>query len=81
MESPLTERIQTLLADVFKVPVQEVTPDLAMGDLPQWDSIGHMDIMLSLEQNFGVEITTEAIGELVSIPAIYTYLMDKSNYD
>ena len=81
MEAPLTERIQTLLADVFKVPVQEVTPDLAMGDLPQWDSIGHMDVMLSLEQKFGVEITTEAIGELVSIPAICTYLMDKSNHD
>lgn len=81
MEAPLTERIQTLLADVFKVPVQEVTPDLAMGDLPQWDSIGHMDVMLNLEQNFGVEITTEVIGELVSIPAICTYLMDKSNHD
>lgn len=70
----VTSQVQTLLADVFEVPFEQVTPELAFGDLPQWDSLGHMDLMVRLEERFGVEISTETIAELVSVPAICDYL-------
>jgi acyl carrier protein len=70
----VTSQVQTLLAEVFEVPFDQVTPELAFGDLPQWDSLGHMDLMVRLEERFGVEISTETIAELVSVPAICDYL-------
>jgi acyl carrier protein len=70
----LDERVRALLADVFQVPQDEVTPQLAFGDLPQWDSLGHMDVMMRLEEQFGVEINTDTIAELVSVPAICEYI-------
>jgi acyl carrier protein len=70
----VTSQVQTLLAEVFEVPFEQVTPELAFGDLPQWDSLGHMDLMVRLEERFGVEISTESIAELVSVPAICDYL-------
>jgi acyl carrier protein len=75
----LTGQVQTLLAEVFEVPIQQVTPELEFGDLPQWDSLGHMDLMMRLEERFGVEISTETIAELVSVPAICDYLQ-RSNH-
>ena len=78
METNFTEHVQSLLAEVFQVPIEEIKPDLAFGDLPQWDSMGHMDVMLSLEEHFSIQIDTETISELTSIPAIRAYLEKKA---
>ena len=71
-----SERVQALLADSLQVPQDIVTPDLAFGDLPQWDSLGHMEIMMRLEEQFGVEINPDTIASLISIPEICAYLED-----
>jgi acyl carrier protein len=69
-----TEKVQPILAEAFHIPSSEVTPGLAFGDLPQWDSMGHMELMMLLEERFGIEITAETIAELVSLPAICEHL-------
>lgn len=66
--------VQALLADVFAVPQQEISPELQFGDLPEWDSLGHMDLMMRLEEEYGLEVTADRIAELVSVPAILAHL-------
>lgn len=75
----LRANVKTMLAEVFQVQPGELPDDLIFGDIPQWDSMGHMDVMMSLEQNFGVEITTETIGGLTSLDAICDYLETRSH--
>jgi acyl carrier protein len=70
------QQIQAVLAEALGLPVDQIDPDLAFGDLPQWDSMGHMEVMLRLEEHFGVEINNETIASLTSIPAIRQYLED-----
>jgi acyl carrier protein len=70
----LTSQIQAVLVEALQVPAELVTPDLAFGDLPQWDSMGHMEVMLRLEERFGVEINADTIAALTSIPAICQHL-------
>jgi acyl carrier protein len=72
----ITEKIQATLAEALNIPADQVTPELALGDLPQWDSMGHMEVMMLLEQNFGIEINNETIASLTSIPAIQQYLSE-----
>jgi acyl carrier protein len=71
------ERLRNLMAEAFQVSLDEITPDLAFGDLPQWDSMGHMELMLRLEEAFGIEVSAESISELVSLPAILEKLNSK----
>ena len=70
----LFSRIQSLLAEAIQVPLELVTADLSFGDLPQWDSLGHMEIMVRLEEKFGVEVNAETIAQLISIPEIVRYI-------
>jgi acyl carrier protein len=70
----LTEQVQALLADAIQVSPELVTADLAFGDLPQWDSLGHMEVMLRLEEQFGVVIDADTIAQLISVPEICKYL-------
>ena len=79
MDDPSILSVRNMLAEIFQLPLEEIKSDLAFGDLPQWDSMGHMDVMIGLEDRFGVEINAEMIGKLTSLPEICTYLEERSN--
>jgi acyl carrier protein len=68
------ENVRTLLAEALQVPMDTIRPDLRFGDLPQWDSMGHMEIMMQLEMQMGIEVNADTISTLISIPAICDYL-------
>lgn len=70
----LTERIRETLSLALQVPVDQISADLAFGDLPQWDSMGHMEVMMRLEEFFGIEINADTIATLTSFGAIRQYL-------
>ncbi|MCS7248434.1 MAG: acyl carrier protein [Anaerolineales bacterium] len=72
--NPLTNRIREALSLALQVPIEGISDDLAFGDLPQWDSMGHMEVMMRLEESFGIEINAETIAALTSVAAIRQYL-------
>jgi len=72
----LADQVQKLIAEAFQVPSDLVTPELAFGDIPQWDSLGHMEIMLRLEEQFGVKIDSDTIAELISVREICQHLQE-----
>lgn len=74
---PRIEQVQAALAEALQIPIEEITPELALGDLPQWDSMGHMEVMMILEQKFGIEINADTIAALTSVPAICDYIEKK----
>lgn len=79
MDESLTKQIKSLLAEALHATTEDIKDDLSFGDLPQWDSMGHMDVMVALEERFGVEINADTITALTSLPAIRTYLKEKAN--
>ncbi len=62
--------VLALMADVFEVSAEDVSAETQFGDLPKWDSMGHMDLMVALESKFGIEISADSIRDLVSVSKI-----------
>ena len=71
----LQEKIITVLAQALNVDAAELSAETAFGDLPQWDSMGHMEVMILLEEHFGVEINADTISDLISVQAIYEHVI------
>ncbi len=42
---------------------------------PKWDSLAHVKIILSLEDNYGIEITDEAISKFTTLKAIEDFYL------
>jgi acyl carrier protein len=78
MDDLLIDRVRSMIAEVLHAPLEDVKNDLSFGDLPQWDSMGHMDVMIALEERFGVEVNADTISQLVSVPVICSYLREKA---
>ena len=79
IDQNLVESVQQVLAAALNVDASEINVDTQFGDLPQWDSMGHMEVLVELEKNFGVEINAGTITDLVSVPAICAHLEEKKN--
>lgn len=73
------EQLRALLSEALQVSEDQITPDLAFGDIPQWDSMGHMEVLMALENHFHIEINPDTITELVSLPTICDYLQANGN--
>jgi acyl carrier protein len=67
-------RVLELVSEALQIPISQVSEGLSLGDIPQWDSMGHMGIMLLLEERFNVEIDTSILNTLTSIPSICAFL-------
>jgi acyl carrier protein len=68
-----------ILVEQLQINSDEVSDALTFGDLPQWDSLGHMMLISALEEKYGEEINTEAIAELVNFKAIQGYIEKHSH--
>lgn len=70
----LFERLQATIATTLKVAPGQITPTTRDEDLPSWDSLGQVNLIMALEQTFGVYIEVEEFANLNSVPAILAYL-------
>jgi acyl carrier protein len=73
----MKEAIVQILADTLGLPPGQVDATTTMESQPAWDSVAHLNLVLSLEQQFGVQFDPEAMVNLVSIPAIESALAQK----
>lgn len=72
--TPLEDRVRGIVATIFDVPEDEVTPQTARGGLERWDSLGHLVLVLELEQAFDVQLPPEQVQRLTSVAEIAAIL-------
>jgi acyl carrier protein len=71
------QKLQGAMASTLKVPVSKITESTRDEDLGAWDSVGHVNLMMMLEQTFDVSLDVEDFPKLNSVPAIMEYLESK----
>ena len=71
-QAEVIARLQTLFDDLFLEPVT-VTPVLSAHDVPEWDSLMHISLVVSVEKAFGVRFRvgevegTKNVGEFADL--------------
>ena len=60
-------RIKQIIAENLKVPLESISDDLAVGDIPEWDSLAHVRIISALEFSLGVELDIEQTLDLEDV--------------
>jgi acyl carrier protein len=59
-----------LVASALECPRESLNQQSALADHPQWDSFGHLRIMMALEEHYGIDITDETIRRYETMTAI-----------
>ena len=60
----MTDEFIAFAASVFGVPSETLSLETACGDVPEWDSVMHLRLVMETEARYGVSIPLEAIPKL-----------------
>lgn len=69
--------LREILADTLEIPADDVTPGLNTDSVESWDSFRHLQLMLALEGEYGVQFDPQQIPELTSVAKIQAALAAK----
>ena len=69
--------LRNILADVFEISPDEVTPGLNAVTVSNWDSFRHLQVILAIEGEYGVQFDPQRIPELTSVSLLRAELEKK----
>ncbi|MFF5505938.1 citrate/2-methylcitrate synthase [Streptomyces roseolus] len=65
--------VDQLVARTLGIPEDRLTADLAYQSVREWDSLGHVALMVALEQEYGVEVDDDLMLELRTLDAVRAF--------
>ncbi len=66
----LDRRVAAAIAEGLGVKDEEITPETGAGTLPEWDSVGHLELILHLEEAFRTRFPAHEIPTLTTAARI-----------
>ena len=63
----IINRTRTILAETLGIDVSEISDNASTLNLTVWDSLRHMNVILSLENEFEIEFNDDEIQKLHSL--------------
>lgn len=73
----MNKKLAELLAEVFGLRVTDIHPDLQKSQVGTWDSLKQMDLVMSLEREYGIALEIPDILCMTSVAEIMAVLRDK----
>lgn len=61
----ICNRIRDILAVLLKTDITDIS-EISMDTIPEWTSLKHIEIIMTIEDSFGVSFSPESIGHMVS---------------
>lgn len=75
--NPLPASLREIFADTLEISPDEVTPDLNTESVETWDSFRHLQLMLAIEGEYGVQFDPQQIPDLTTVAKIQEALAAK----
>lgn len=72
---PVPPSLRDIFSDTLEIAPEEVTPDLSSESVESWDSFRHLQLMLALEGEYGVQFDPQQIPELTSMEKVQEALV------
>jgi len=64
MDNAIADKVKKTMAAVLEVSAAEITDESSPDTIANWDSVRHMNLVLTLEEEFGIRFDDTAIGEM-----------------
>ncbi len=77
MSSPVFEQIRGLASDLFAVPYEHITRQSSPETIDTWDSIQHLNLVLAVEEKFGLQLSPEEIEQMHTIGQVTSLVETK----
>jgi len=71
---PIENHVCRIVAELFNQPAESIAPNSSPHTIEGWDSLGHLNLALALEQEFGVAFSMEQIEGMTDVGKIIAFV-------
>ena len=76
-DDEIDTKLEKLLKETFQI--DKINLDYSMDDIPEWDSFKHIELIIGLEQEFGIKLEYTDTTEMTSIAIIKSKILKLLN--
>ena len=74
MNEIVKSKVRRIVAAVLRVPAAELDDGAALCKTERWDSLAQLDILASMEQEFGMAIEPDEALDLTTLAALIAHV-------
>lgn len=63
-------KVKRVLANLFKITIEEINDETSIDSVENWDSLKHLKLVLALEDELEISFSEEETIEIISYPLI-----------
>ncbi|MCF6296846.1 MAG: acyl carrier protein [Flavobacteriaceae bacterium] len=78
-KSTIINKINDFLEDEFEVDADEIQPSANLKETLELDSLDYVDLVVSVESNFGVKLNAEDFINIITLQNFYDLIEKKIN--
>ena len=64
------DQVRNIASDIFGVAANKITADSSPETIENWDSMQHLNLVLAVEEKFGIQLAPEDIEQMKNIGAV-----------
>jgi acyl carrier protein len=68
----IEQRLRELIAQTFEINETDLPSEPSVETVDQWDSLGHLKVIVAVETEFGLKFQTTKIPNLTSLALLRT---------
>jgi len=61
------QKLTAVFRDIFDNPTLEISEGTTANDIPEWDSIMHVNLIVAVEKAFGISFSTRDVKSLANV--------------
>ena len=73
----MEDKIKRIMSNIFNIDVESINGDSSPDSIESWDSFNQMNLIVSLEEEFDIELDDNEILEMVSYPLLKLIINSK----
>lgn len=80
MKIQIEDKVKKVMGNVFGIDALLISDETSPDTLLKWDSIGHMNLIFALEEEFNIQFSETQIVEMMNYPLILCVLKEIISY-
>lgn len=71
------QELNRILNKILKIDIRELNENISMQDCEIWDSLKHMELIISIEENLNIELSMDDVMNMTDIGTIKKIVNEK----
>ena len=75
----ISEKLKSVIIDELKLEEYEITPDTLASEIPGWDSLNHMNVIVAIEKSYNIRFSAYDILKCSNIGDLQNLVNEKTD--